>query len=50
MGHTLSGLVNDFDGDRRPQGRGMEIGADELVIPLPDPGIHLLLLNHENSL
>ena len=50
QGHTLSGLVNDFDGDRRPQGRGIEIGADELVIPSPNPGIPLLLLNHENAI
>jgi hypothetical protein len=29
MGQKISGLTNDFDGDGRPQGAGVEIGADE---------------------
>jgi len=32
-GQVISGLTDDFDAEKRPQGRGYEIGADEMSRP-----------------
>ncbi|MBK8479419.1 MAG: right-handed parallel beta-helix repeat-containing protein [Opitutaceae bacterium] len=35
QGRTIAGLIADFDGELRPQGAGMDIGADEFTENLP---------------
>ena len=44
-GSVLPDLTDDFDGDRRPCGHGMEIGADEEPVPWFNPCIPLLILD-----
>lgn len=45
-GQSISGLSNDFDGDRRPEENGIDIGADEYVVnnPPPQPPKNLRIL------
>jgi len=37
-GAVIVGLADDFDKDSRPQGAGIDIGADEYTIDIPVPG------------
>ena len=45
MGAPISDLTNDFDGDSRPQGGGIDIGADEFIsseVPIPPKNLQII--------
>ena len=48
-GTTLAAVTNDYDGDTRPDGAGVEIGADELDTAAPDTQILTNPTNPSNS-
>ncbi|MBN1671017.1 MAG: right-handed parallel beta-helix repeat-containing protein [Kiritimatiellae bacterium] len=45
-GTTLSGFVDDVDGDTRPQGAGWDIGADEYRSAVQTPALQLSCPTH----
>ncbi len=45
MGECIRLTGEDAEGDRRPFGKGCDIGADEFTGPVPMPGLIMYLLN-----